>query len=40
MLNLAIMCAASVTIVAGMTKIKIEQKKDRARGISRPWWEY
>lgn len=40
MLNLAIMCAASFTIGAGIMKIKSEQKKDQARGISRHWWEY
>lgn len=40
MLNVAIMCAASFTIGAGIAKIKNEQKKDQARGISRHWWEY
>lgn len=40
MLTIAIMCAASFTIGASIMKIKNEQKKDQARGISRPWWEY
>ena len=40
MLMIATMCAASFTIGAGIMKIKNEQKKDQARGIRRPWWEY
>lgn len=40
MLSTVLMCAASFTIGAGIMKIKNEQKKDQARGISRHWWEY
>ena len=40
MLTIAIMCAASAIAGAGVQKIRTEQKKDRARGIRRPWWEY